>query len=59
MDSLNRHLAEEMKWMKEGFDSLKSDICVTKNVDKLLSEHFINMERQWWEYVQYSRREYL
>ena len=38
---MKQSFANEMNQMKENFDILKCDLCVTKNVNNLLSEHLV------------------
>ena len=45
--------------MREGFDQMKSNMCVTKKGNPLLSERLQTIEKQCWANAQYSRRECL
>ena len=52
-------LLDEIRKLNDKFDKLQSDVCVTKNVNNLLSSRLVDIERQCWANAQYSRRECL
>ena len=52
-------LLDEIRKLNDKFDKRQSDVCVTKNVNNLLSSRLVDTERQCWADSQYSRREYL
>ena len=57
MESSDAKFAEEVRKLNDIFQQLKSDLAITKNVNSQLYNCFVNMERQCWANVQYSRRE--
>ena len=57
MQSSDMNFAEEVLKFNKGFQQLKSDIAITKNVNSQLHNHFFNMGRKCQANVQYSRRE--
>ena len=59
MESLNDHLLEEVKHMRDTFKHMEAELSVCKNVNSLLSKRLVDMERQCWANAQYSRRECL
>ena len=59
MESLNDHLLEEVKHMRDTFRHMESELSIVKNVNSLLSKRLVDMERQCWANAQYSRRECL
>ena len=56
MESLNDHLLEEVQHIRDTFKHMDSELSIVKNVNHLLSERLIDMERQCWANAQYSRR---
>ena len=52
-------ILDEVRALNEKFTSLESQLLVTKNVNSLLQERVIDLERQCWANAQYSRRECL
>ena len=52
-------ILDEVRALNEKFTSLESQLLVTKNVNSLLQERVIDLERQCWANVQYLRRECL
>ena len=42
-------LLNEMRKLNDKFDKLQSNVCVTKNVNNLLSSRFADIERQCWQ----------
>ena len=55
----NAKLLEEVHALNEKFTTLESQLLITKNVNSLLQERVIDLERQCWANAQYSRRECL
>ena len=58
MDAGNSEIMKIRKF-NENFEKLQSKLTVVKQVNSLLSERLISMERQCWTNAQYSRRECL
>ena len=56
---MNNDAPEEIRKFNKNFVKLKSKINIVKNVNTLLKKRVIDMERQCWANVQYSRRECL
>ena len=56
---MNNDAPEEIRKFNKNFVKLKSEINIVKNVNTLLKKRVIDMERQCWANVQYSRRECL
>ena len=52
-------ILEEVRALNQNFAKLESQLLVTKNVNSLLQERVIDLERQCWANAQYSRRECL
>ena len=42
-------LLDEIRKLIDKFDKLQSNMCVTKNVNNLLSSRFVDIERQCWQ----------
>ena len=57
MESSDTKFAEEVRKLNESFQQLKFDLAIIKNVNSQLHNCFVNMARQCWANVQYSRRE--
>ena len=55
----NAKILEEVRALREKFTTLESQLLITKNVNSLLQERVIDLERQCWANAQYSRRECL
>ena len=55
----NANILEEVCALNEKFTTLESQLLITKNVNSLLQERVIDLERQCWANAQYSRRECL
>ena len=56
IESSDTKFAEEVRKLNESFQQLKSDLAITTNVNSQLHDRFVNMKRQCWANVQYSRR---
>ena len=52
-------ILEEVRALNDKFINLESQLLVTKNVNSLLQERVIDLERQCWANAQYTRRECL
>ena len=55
----NASILEEVRALNEKFTTLESQLLITKNVNSLLQERVIDLERQCSANAQYSRRECL
>ena len=55
----NANILEEVRALNEKFTTFESQLLITKNVNSLLQEKVIDLERQCWANAQYSRRECL
>ena len=50
-------MKDEVRELKECVKKLEGELALSKNISELLSDRFVNMERQCWANAQYSRRE--
>ena len=55
---------DNIGWLDEicklnDFSKLEADVKITKNINNLLSQRVVDLERQCWANAQYSRRECL
>ena len=57
MESPDTKFPEEVRKLNESFQQPKSDLAITKNVNRQLQNRFVNMERQYWANAQYIQRE--
>ena len=55
----NTKILKEVRKLNDKFTNLESQLLVTKNVNSLLQQRVIALERQCWANAQYSRRECL
>ena len=55
----NTKILEEVRKVNDKFINLESQLLVTKNVNSLLQQRVIDLERQCWANGQYSRRKCL
>ena len=53
----NTKTLQEVRKLNDKFTNLESQLLVTKNVNYLLQQRVINLERQCWTNAQYSRRD--
>ena len=59
MDAVNNEIMDQTRKLNENFGKLQSELIVVKQVNSVLSERLVSMERQCWVNAQYSRRECL
>ena len=59
MDAGNCKIRNQIRKFNENFERLQSELTVAKQVNSVLSERLVFMERQCWANAQYSIREYL
>ena len=52
----NTKMLEEVRKLDDKFTNLESQLLVTKNVNSLLQQRFIDLGRTCWENAHYSRR---
>ena len=52
-------LLDEIRKLHDKFYQLQSDVCITKNVNNLLSSWLVDIDYQCWANAQYSRRKCL
>ena len=57
MESPDTKFPEEVRKLTESFQQPKSDLAITKNVNRQLQNRFVNMDRQYWANAQYIQRE--
>lgn len=48
-----------LKALSAKFEEMESDVVISKNVNPLIYSWLVALEKQCWEYVQYSKRENL
>ena len=59
MDAANSEIMDQIRKFNENFEKLQSELTVAKQVNSVLSERLVSMERQCWANAQYSKRECL
>ena len=59
MDAANSEIMDQIRKFNENLEKLKSELIVVKQVNSVLSEKLVSMERQCWTNAQYSRRKCL
>ena len=59
MDAANSQIMDQIRKLNEDFEKLQCELTVAKQVNSVLSERLVSMERQCWTNAQYSRRECL
>ena len=52
----NNKVLEEVRNLSDTISKLSSELSITKNVNTLLSNRLVTLERQCWTNAQYSRR---
>ena len=50
---------DEIHKLNDNFLKLEADVEIAKNINNLLSQLVVDLERQCWDNAQYSRRECL
>ena len=50
---------DEIHKLNDDFLKLEADVEIAKNINNLLSQLVVDLERQCWDNAQYSRRECL
>ena len=48
---------DEIRTLNDIFSKLEADVKIAKNINNLLSQRVVDLERQCWANAQYSRRE--
>ena len=56
-ESIQHDVKGEVRELKECVKKLEGELALSKNISELLSDRLVNMERECWANVQYSRRE--
>ena len=59
MDTANSEIMDQISKFNENFEKLQSELIDVKQVNSVLSERLVSMERQCCSNAQYSRRESL
>ena len=59
VESGNTEIVEEIRKLNDNFKKLEEELIVSKKVNSELQTHIIQLEKQCWANVQYSRRECL
>ena len=59
MDAVNSQIMDQIRKLNEDFEKLQFELTVAKQVNSVLSERLVSMERQCWANAQYSRHECL
>ena len=58
-DAANSQIMDQIRQLNEDFEKLQFELTVAKQVNSVLSERLVSMERQCWANAQYSRHECL
>ena len=59
MGAANSKIMDQIPKSNENLEKFQSEVTVVKQVNSVLSERLVSMERQCWANAQYSRRECL
>ena len=59
IDQDNIGWLDEIRKINDHFSKLEADVTIAKNINNLLSQRVVDLERQCWANAQYSRRECL
>ena len=59
MDAANSEIMDQIRKLDKDFEKLKSELIVVKQVNSVLCEKLVSMERQCWANAQYPRRKCL
>ena len=59
MDATNSEIMDQIRKFNENFEKLQSELTVAKQVNSVLSERLVSMERQCWANAQFYKRECL
>ena len=59
LDQHNIGWLNEIRKLNDAFSKLEADVKIAKNINNLLSQLVVALERQCWANAQYSRRECL
>ena len=59
MGAANSKIMDQIPKPNENLEKFQSEVTVVKQVNSVLSERLVSMERQCWANAQYSRRECL
>ena len=59
IDQDNIGWLDEIHNLNDNFSKLEADVKIAKNINNLLSQRVVDLERQCWANAQYSRRECL
>ena len=59
LDQHNTGWLNEIRKLNDAFSKLEADVKIAKNINNLLSQLVVALERQCWANAQYSRRECL
>ena len=59
MDAANSEIMDQIRKFNENFENLQSELIVANQVNSLLSERLVSIERQCWANAQYSIHECL
>ena len=55
----SKEFLEGLKALSAKFEEIESDVVISKNVNTLIYSWLVALEKQCWEYLQYSKRENL
>ena len=59
MGAANSKIMDQIRKSNENLEKFQSELTVVKQVNSVLSERLVSMERQCWANAQYSRHECL
>ena len=58
-DSTLTNKNKEISDLRQNYDKMQSELCVSRQVSSKLREYIVSLEQQCWSNCQYSRRECL
>ena len=56
-DSTLANINKEISALRQNYEKIQSELCVSRHVSSELREEIVSLERQWWSNCQYSRRD--
>ena len=59
MDSILANINKKISNLRQNYEKMQSELCVSRQVSSKLGEQIVSLERQCWRNCQYSRRECL
>ena len=59
MDSILANINKKISNLRQNYEKMQSELCVSRQVSSKLGEQIVSLERQCWRNCQYSRQECL